>query len=112
MLIRALFTPDAADGGVTPTPTPTAPEAPPAPPPPPAATVVAAAAITEETLLLQQQIEAERAARKRVEQDHASVTDEFQRYKDATEARATVSVRPGKVDHSTARRFGFLRRAK
>ena len=56
---------------------------------PPAATTVLTGEVTEETIRLRQELEGERANRKRVEQDHASVTDEFHRYKDATEARAT-----------------------
>jgi len=55
---------------------------------PPAAETVIHGEVTEETLKLKQELAAERAARKKVEEQHASVTDEFTRYKDATEARA------------------------
>ena len=51
--------------------------------------------------MLRVQLETERSARKKVEQDHASVTDEFKRYKDATEARQQqpqpVPVKSGSV---------------
>lgn len=75
---------------------------------PPAAATVVNGDVTEETLRLRAELEAERAARKRVESDHASVTDEFQRYKDATEARKVVPVKPGKVADSG--NYRFLRR--
>lgn len=81
----------------------------PADPPKTAATVLKGT-VTEETLKLQQELEAERTLRKQREQEHASVTDEYQRYKDATEARGTapqpVPVNPGKVkDEPKPRRF-------
>lgn len=73
---------------------------------PPAATTVINADVTEETLKLRQELDAERAARRKIEQDHASVSDEFHRYKDATEARA-IPVQTGKVDKTP--RYRFLR---
>ena len=80
------------------TPQPPAP-APAAAPAPTAAATVINGPITEETELLRVQLETERASRKKVEQDHASVSDEFKRYKDATEARREepVPVKHGKV---------------
>lgn len=75
---------------------------------PPAAATVAAADVTEETLRLRAELDAERTARKRVETEHASVSDEFQRYKDATEARQTIPVKQGKVADSG--NYRFLRR--
>ncbi len=54
---------------------------------------MAAGEVTEDTLKLKAELEAERQARKRVETEHASVSDEFKRYKDATEARAVPIVR-------------------
>lgn len=74
---------------------------------PPAAETVINGEVTEETLRLRTQLEEERAARKRVEQDHASVSDEFQRFKDATEARA-IPVKPGRVTSEPAS-YRFLR---
>jgi len=51
----------------------------------------------------------EREARiKKLEQDNASVTDEFQRYKDATEARGNVPV-PIPVKRAPVK-YSFLRR--
>lgn len=77
---------------------------------PPAAKTVIEGQVTEETLLLKKQLDDERAARKKVEQDHASVTDEFQRYKDATEARA-IPINPGTVPGpAKPARYSFLRR--
>lgn len=81
------------------------------PSPPPAAATVANGEVTEETLLLRQKLETAEAARRKIEMDHASVSDEFQRYKDATEARATpvaVPVNKGKVAPSPS--YRFLRR--
>lgn len=76
---------------------------------PPAAETVIAAEVTEETLRLRTELETERAARKKVESDHASVTDEFHRYKDATEARATpIPVRVKKASEPSS--YRFLRR--
>ena len=70
----------------------------PAPGSAPAAETVDTAKITEETEKLRVQLDQEKAARKKIETDHASVSDEFKRYKDATEARATeIPVKQGKV---------------
>jgi hypothetical protein len=74
----------------------------------PAAATVINGEVTEETLVLRQQLDAERAARRRVEQDHASAVDEFQRYREATEARQTIAVKPGRVEKTP--NYRFLRR--
>lgn len=79
------------------------------PPAGPAAIIIATGEVTEESLKLKAELETERQARKKVEQDHASVTDEFARYKDATEARA-VPVKPGKVKESAPAGYRFLKR--
>lgn len=78
------------------------------PPSPPAAKTVIEGEITEETLRLRQELDAERAARKQVETEHASVTDEFKRYKTAVEAATPVPVNPGTVEKSA--NYRFLRR--
>lgn len=68
--------------------------------------------MTEETLRLRQEVERLQAEKKKVEQDHASVTDEFTRYKDATEARATpVAIQQKPVPDKPGRRALFLRRS-
>jgi hypothetical protein len=59
----------------------------PAPAAAPAADTVNDAAITEETEQLRKRLADTEAAKKKVEMDHASVTDEFKRFKDATDAR-------------------------
>ena len=69
---------------------------------PPAAGVVISGEITEEVIRLRQENEKLASTVKQREQEHASVSDEFQRYKDATEARA-IPVNKGTV--SGGRRF-------
>lgn len=60
----------------------------------PAADTVADAAITEETVRLKAELTESKAKLKQREIEHASLTDEHQRFKDATEARAVpVQVR-------------------
>lgn len=77
----------------------------------PAAETVANAQTTEETELLRAELEREKALRKQREQEHASVSDEFQRYKDATEARATpVPVKRAPVKASADSSYRFLKR--
>lgn len=112
--MRILLDESSGDAGGTPSgpstePTTATPSsAPAAPAVAPAAATVAAAAVTEETELLRAELEKEKALRKQREQEVASITDEHQRYKDATEARA-VPVKPGKVKTDPAPRR-FLRR--
>jgi len=49
--------------------------------------------VTEETLRLRKELDDERTTRKRVEQEHAAVTDEFTRYKATVEEPKPVPVR-------------------
>ena len=113
--MRVNLSPDSAGGGpvapavhvqnpeeVSHVPPPSAPAA--APGAPPAAAVVIEGDQTEETIRLKRENDELKATVKQREQEHASVTDEFQRYKDATEAR-NVPVTPGKVKQPTGRRF-------
>lgn len=81
------------------------PPPPAAPAAPPAASTVIKGEITEETERLRKENEELQRTVKAREQEHASVTDEFQRYKDATEARARVEVKPGSVKQPAPRRF-------
>jgi hypothetical protein len=109
-----LFADSAGGGGNTPevheqnppdvshAPPPAAPA--PAPAAPPAAATVIAGSITEETERLRIENEELKKTVKQRETEHASVSDEFKRYKDATEARA-VPVNPGNVPATAKRRF-------
>ena len=93
---RILFEPHSAAGSGTPRDPLTESTTASAPAATPAADTVIAATVTEETELLREKLEAAEAAKKKVESDHASVSDEFKRYKDANEARqqpAPVTVR-------------------
>ena len=108
-MMRILFNTDSAAGNGAPAineqnppaPAPAAAPTPPAPEvkPVPAADTVNDAKITEETEQLRVKLAETEAAKKKVEMDHASVSDEFKRYKDATEARREepVPVKKGKV---------------
>lgn len=65
--------------------------------------------MTEETLRLRQENDALKATVKQREQEHASVSDEFQRYREATEARRET---PIPIKHKTPPtvRVGLFRR--
>ena len=66
---------------------------------PPAATTVIEGTITEDTVALKKKLADTEAQLKKVQTDHASITDEHQRYKDATEARRTPAPpRPPKTE--------------
>lgn len=75
--------------------------------PPKTAATVLKGEVTEESNRLRQELESERAARKKVEQEHASVSDEFKRFKDATQARRDTPqpVPVKKETKETKRRF-------
>jgi len=116
VIMRVNLSPDSTGGGgptpevheqnpvaVSHAPPPVAP-APATPGAPPAAAAVINGEVTEEVLRLRQENEKLAATVKQREQEHASVSDEFARYKDATEAR-TVPVTPGKVKEPAPRRF-------
>lgn len=113
--MRVFLNPDDAGGGghtpevhvqnppeVSHAPPPAAPAVPAGAPP--AAAAVIAGPVTEETERLRKENEELRGTVKQREQEVASVSDEFQRYKDATEAR-TIPVNPGKVPANSGRRF-------
>lgn len=113
--------PDPAEssGGATNAPSgqstePNKPASPPAAPPASAAATVANGPVTEDTLKLKEENEALKRTIKQREQEHASVSDEFKRYKDATEARSTptpttIPVKSGKVETEPTP-YRFLRR--
>ncbi len=108
---KILFEPHSAPGAgaspgqlTEPTPKPTPGAA-------PAADTVIDADITEETELLRKKVADIEAAKKKVEIDHASVSDEFKRYKDATEARnqpTPVPVRKKAPEEKSFRLGRFL----
>ena len=121
--VRANHSPESSGGGgASPVVQVTEPNQQPASPPavvaapaaappaaPPAARTVIEGEITEETIRLRTELDNERATRKKVESDHASITDEFHRYKDATEARATpVPIRKKAPDDKPFRLGRFL----
>lgn len=49
--------------------------------------------VTEETLLLRKELDEERATRRRVETEHASVSDEFKSYRETVEKPVPLPVK-------------------
>lgn len=77
--------------------------------PPAAATTVINAEITEDTIRLKEKLQDTEKKLKQREIEHASLSDEHQRYKDATEARnrpQPVPVKTGAVKVGMFRRGG------